>query len=73
MPNIKRFSASSVRMYADDHHPPHFHIVDVDFQVLVRISDLAVIGGEAKNAQLAEAMEYGRVLTVNHLRSNGLN
>jgi hypothetical protein len=32
-------------MYADDHHPPHFHIVGPEFQVLVRISDLTVIAG----------------------------
>jgi hypothetical protein len=31
-------------MYADDHRPPHFHIVAPDFQVLVRISDLTVRG-----------------------------
>ncbi|WP_425351471.1 DUF4160 domain-containing protein [Methylocystis bryophila] len=35
-------------MYADDHRPPHFHIVAPDFQVLVRISDLAVIAGRPK-------------------------
>ncbi|MDD5540192.1 MAG: DUF4160 domain-containing protein [Candidatus Marinimicrobia bacterium] len=49
-----------MRIYADDHHPPHFHIVGSDFQVLVRISDLAVIKGEAKTGQIAEAMEWAR-------------
>ena len=47
MPTLHRFGAVSVRMYADDHRPPHFHIVAPDFQVLVRISDLTVIAGEA--------------------------
>jgi hypothetical protein len=47
-------------MYADDHRPPHFHIVAPDFQVLVRISDLKVIEGEARPAQLAEAMAWAR-------------
>ena len=42
MPTIKRFRMVSLCLYAD-HHPPHFHIVGVDFQVLVRISDLTVI------------------------------
>jgi hypothetical protein len=59
MPTLKRFGAASVRIYAD-HHPPHFHIVGSDFQVLVRISDLAVIKGEAKTGQIAEAMEWAR-------------
>ena len=48
MPTLQRFGAVSVRVYADDHRPPHFHIVAPDFQVLVRISDLQVIAGEAR-------------------------
>ncbi len=60
MPTIKRFGSASVKMYADDHRPPHFHIVGSDFQVLVRISDLAVIAGEARQHQIAEAMTWAR-------------
>ena len=58
MPTLQRFGAVSVRMYADDHRPPHFHIIGPDFQVLVRISDLTVIAGEARAAQFAEAMAW---------------
>lgn len=60
MPTLQRFGAASVRMYADDHRPPHFHIVGPDFQVLVRISDLAAIDGEARPGQIAEAMSWAR-------------
>ena len=45
-------------MYADDHRPPHFHIVGADFQVVVRIADLTVIAGAARRAQIAEAMAW---------------
>src|SRR5437660_8717265 len=45
-------------MYADDHGPPHFHIVGPDFQVLVRISDLGVIAGKARRAQIAKAVAW---------------
>jgi hypothetical protein len=55
---LQSFGSVSVRMYADDHRPPHFHIVAPDFQVLVRISDLAVIAGEARPTQIAEALTY---------------
>ena len=34
------------------HRPPHFHIVAPDFQVLVRISDLTVIAGDARPAEV---------------------
>ena len=60
MPTIQRFGSASVRMYADDHRPPHFHIVGPDFQVLVRISYLTVIEGQARANQIAEAMVWAR-------------
>ena len=60
MPTLQRFGAVSVRIYADDHRPPHFHIVAPDFQVLVRISDLQVIAGEARPAQIAEVLAWAR-------------
>jgi hypothetical protein len=60
MPTLQRFGAVSVRMYADDHRPPHFHIVAPDFQVLVRISDLSVIAGDARPNQISEAIAWAR-------------
>jgi Domain of unknown function (DUF4160) len=60
MPTIQRFGAAKLCMYADDHHPPHFHIVGPDFQVLVRIRDLGVFAGEARPNQIAEAMAWAR-------------
>ena len=60
MPTLQRFGSVSVRMYAEDHRPPHFHIVAPDFQVLVRISDLAVIAAEARPTQIAEARAWAR-------------
>ena len=60
MPTLHRLGAVSVRMYADDHRPPHFHIVAPVFQVLVRISDLTVIAGDARPAQIAEVIAWAR-------------
>ena len=37
---------------------PKFHIVAPDFQVLVRISVLTVIAGEARPAQIAEVIAW---------------
>ena len=36
------------------------HIVGPDFQVLVRISDLTVIAGEARQTQIAEALAWAQ-------------
>ncbi|HEY8163207.1 MAG TPA: DUF4160 domain-containing protein [Methylocystis sp.] len=60
MPTLHRFGTVSVRMYADDHRPPHFHIVAPDFQALVRISDLTVIAGDAHASDIAEALAWAR-------------
>jgi hypothetical protein len=58
MPTLQRFGAIVVRMYADDHAPPHFHIEAPDFEVLVRISDLSIYAGEARPAQIAEVLRW---------------
>ena len=58
MPTLRRFGAVTLRMYADDHRPPHVHIVGPDFEVLVRLADLAIIAGTARPSQIAEAMAW---------------
>ena len=58
MPTLQRFGAISIRMYADDHRPPHFHIVGPDFQVMVAIADLTVIAGAARRRQIAEPLAW---------------
>jgi len=58
MPTLQRFGRVSIRMYADDHRPPHFHIVGPAFQILVRIADLTVIAGTARRREIAEAMAW---------------
>lgn len=35
----------SIRVYANDHLPPHFHIVGVDDEALVEIATLTVLVG----------------------------
>ncbi len=60
MPTLQRFGSTSLRMYADDHNPPHFHIVGPDFQVLVRISDFAVLTGLASASQIVEALHWAK-------------
>ncbi|HEX5325660.1 MAG TPA: DUF4160 domain-containing protein [Acetobacteraceae bacterium] len=58
MPVLQRFGAISIRLYAGDHRPPHFYIVAPDFQVLVRIADLATIAGQAPPRRIATALRW---------------
>jgi hypothetical protein len=61
LPTIARFGAVSIRMYADDHRPPHFHIVGPEFHVLVAISNLRVLAGVARSAEIRDALAWARL------------
>lgn len=45
MPIISIFFGIIIRMYHDDHPPPHFHASYQGFEALVRVSDGAMIAG----------------------------
>ena len=45
MPEISRFYGIVIKMYLGDHRPPHFHAEYGEFEVVVGIETLAVIGG----------------------------
>ncbi len=45
-------------MYADDHNPPHFHILSPDFEVQVAIATVEIIRGKALVTDIGEAMEW---------------
>jgi Domain of unknown function (DUF4160) len=60
MPTLKRFASMSVTMYADDHRPPHFHIVSANFEVLVALSDFTVLAGRARRSAIIEALDWAQ-------------
>jgi hypothetical protein len=59
MPTIQRLSRASITMYADDHAPPHFHVVAKDGkQALVAISALTVLAGTVERKTLDETLMW---------------
>ena len=58
MPTLQRFGAICIRMYADDHRPPHFHIVGPGLQIMIRIDDLSVIAGTAPRRRIAAPLAW---------------
>ena len=46
MPEISRFFGIVVRMYYDDHPPPHFHAEYAGQKVVIDINSLSSIGGD---------------------------
>ena len=46
MPEICRFLGIIIKMFYDDHNPPHFHARYGTARAMVRISDGQIIAGE---------------------------
>jgi hypothetical protein len=45
LPTIAYFLGIAVRMFFNDHDPPHFHVRYQQFRARVRIADGEIIGG----------------------------
>ena len=45
MPEISRFYGIVIKMFFDDHNPPHFHAQYSGDEALININTLAVIAG----------------------------
>lgn len=46
MPELSRFYGIVIRMYFDDHPPPHFHAEYGSFEALIDIRTLAFVRGK---------------------------
>lgn len=51
-----------IRVYANDHLPPHFHAVGPDGEALFRIDDLTVMAGELRPRELARVSNGQRAI-----------
>ena len=58
MPEICRFFGISIRMYYNDHAPPHFHAVYGEQKAIVDIRTLMVIEGRLSPRVLGMVMEW---------------
>lgn len=58
MPTLARLGNILIRIYAEDHVPPHFHVVTPDHEAMVRIVDLQVHAGSIDRKSLRTAIEW---------------
>ena len=76
MPIISVFFGIVIRMYHDDHPPPHFHAAYQGHEAFVRIEDGAIIAGSLPNkaAKLVRqwALDHGPALMANWTRGEAL-
>ena len=58
MPELCRFYGIVIRMYFDDHGPPHFHAVYGGEEVVVAIDSLTVLHGQLPPRALGLVVEW---------------
>ena len=58
MPEVSCFFGVSIRMYFDDHNPPHFHALYAGTEAEVGIDPLTLLRGRFPRRALGMVMEW---------------
>lgn len=75
MPTLANIGGLKIQIFADDHNPPHFHVVTPDHEALIAIADFSMLRGSLVrrdlDAALSWAAENRKVLEHEWDRLNG--
>jgi hypothetical protein len=69
MPEISRFFGIVIRMYYNDHNPPHFHAIYGKSESLCGIDPVSEITGDLPGRAAAMVLEWARI-HQDELRAN---
>jgi len=58
MPTISEFFGILIRMYYDDHNPPHFHVIYGEHEAQISIKTLEILKGKLPKRVLAMVLEW---------------
>lgn len=58
MPELSRFFGIIIRMYYDDHPPPHFHAVYGDAEAQIGIDPIAMLSGDLPRRAVSMVIEW---------------
>ena len=61
MPEVSRFFGIIIRMYYDDHPPPHFHAIYGEQEVQVGIDPIVVLNGQLPRLAISMVIEWAAV------------
>jgi hypothetical protein len=61
MPTISTFYGILIRMFFNDHAPPHFHARYGEFEATIDIATLEVLEGKLPQRALSLAQEWGMI------------
>jgi len=69
MPEITRFFGVIIRMYFDDHLPPHFHAIYGQQEIQVGINPIVILQGKLPRRAASMVIEWA-ALHQNELMTN---
>lgn len=58
MPELSRFFGIIIKMYYSDHRPPHFHAQYGEFEAIINVQTLGLIGGHLPPRAMGLVMEW---------------
>jgi hypothetical protein len=58
MPEISRFYGIIIRMFYNDHAPPHFHALYGEYELIVAILPPAIVAGDAPARVRSMVLEW---------------
>lgn len=58
MPVISEFYGIIIRMFYNDHAPPHFHAIYGEFELIVGVSPIKLLEGKAPNRVKSMVLEW---------------
>lgn len=61
MPEISRFFGILIRMYFNDHNPPHFHAIYGEHEAVITINPIEVMAGHLPRRALSMVMEWAAI------------
>ena len=61
MPEVSRFFGISIRMYFDDHNPPHFHAIYEGAETEIGIDPLTILRGRFPRRAIGMVLEWAAI------------
>ena len=58
MPTLSEFFGLTIRMYYNDHNPPHVHVYYGEFEAILKISLFEVLAGSLPRRAMLLAVEW---------------
>ena len=58
MPEISRFYGVVIKMYFNEHNPPHFHAEYGEYEALIDINSMGIVSGKLPSRVLGMVVEW---------------